>query len=124
MCIEKAEAAKMYSQAIAGNMTDATVFSNRSATYLALGRLDEALWDAQKCVLLSDGTWSKGFYRLGAAHMSMGKCAMAAESFRRGAELARPTGGCKDLVRDLWYKASAYHSSSRYARMTMLLCCK
>ena len=83
-----AEAAKMYSQAIAGCETDASLFSNRSAAYLALGRLEEALWDAQSCVLLSNKAWAKGFYRLGNAHMAMGKCALAADAFRKGAALA------------------------------------
>ena len=78
----------MYTQAIAGCETDASLFSNRSAAYLALGRLEEALWDAQNCVLLSNMTWAKGFYRLGNAHMAMGKCALAADAFRKGAELA------------------------------------
>ena len=56
----------MYSQAIAGADTDATLFGNRSAAYLAAGMYQEAILDAQKATTLVP-TWPKGFYRRAAA---------------------------------------------------------
>eukprot|EP00959_Pyramimonas_sp_CCMP1952_P374180 7836364-Pyramimonas_sp.AAC.1 len=44
--------------AIAGDTRDKALFSNRSAAYLAMGRYDDGLADAVKCVEL-DATWSK-----------------------------------------------------------------
>ena len=64
------EAIKMYSQAIAGDEGDATLFSNRSAAYLAAGLYQEAVLDAQKAATL-DPAWAKGFYRLAALSKSL-----------------------------------------------------
>lgn len=89
-----AEAVKLYSQAIAGCDTDTTLYSNRSAALLALGRLDEALWDAQKCVQLGPD-WPKGYYRLGAAHMAMSEWSSAGAALKKGLGLAP---GNKDMV--------------------------
>ena len=52
----------MYSQAIAGDEKDHTLFGNRSAAYITLGLYEEALLDAQKCVALYP-SWQKGHYR-------------------------------------------------------------
>ena len=45
-------------QAIAGDNKDKTLFGNRSAAYLALGRFDEAVLDAAKAIDL-DQDWAK-----------------------------------------------------------------
>lgn len=57
-----AEAVKCYSQAIAGDEHDETLFANRSAAYLAQQLLDEAVNDAATTVQLKQ-TWPKGHYR-------------------------------------------------------------
>ena len=50
---EFTRAVEFYCQAIAGDATDFTLFGNRSAAYLALGRPKDALLDASKSILLS-----------------------------------------------------------------------
>ena len=88
-----ADAIKMYSQAIAGDETDHTLFSNRSAAYLAVGLLDAALWDARKTVELRP-EWPKGYYRLGCALESMNELESALAAFEKGSILsaAGPSG--------------------------------
>jgi stress-induced-phosphoprotein 1 len=82
-----AEAVKLYSQAIAGDEGDHTLYGNRSAAYLALGLYEQALWDGRKAIAL-DGGWGKGYYRLGCAHMALSQWAAAAQALETGLELA------------------------------------
>lgn len=49
-----------------------TVYSNRSASYMKLGRAHAALLDADKCVEL-DQAWSKGFVRKGDALLKLNR---------------------------------------------------
>ena len=44
---------ELYCQAIAGNPNDFSLFGNRSAAYLALGRPKDAVIDASKSIILS-----------------------------------------------------------------------
>ena len=55
-CFKKKEykkAVEMYCQAVAGAPHDFTLFGNRSAAYLALGRPSDAVLDASKSIVLS-----------------------------------------------------------------------
>lgn len=85
-CVCNVDAIRMYSQAIAGNERDHTLFSNRSASYLAIGLLEQALWDAQKSVSLKPD-WGKGYYRLGCALESLNNCESAYAAFSKALEL-------------------------------------
>lgn len=80
------DAIKLYSQAIAGNDSDHSLFANRSAAFLALGLLDKALWDAQKAIALNPD-WAKGYYRAGCALESLNEWEKASLAFRKAAEL-------------------------------------
>lgn len=80
------DAIRMYSQAIAGDETDHKLFSNRSASYLAIGLLEQALWDAQKSVSLQPD-WGKGYYRLGCAFESLNNWESAYTAFSKALEL-------------------------------------
>ena len=91
----RAEATKMYSQAIAGDEGDAALYSNRSAAYLAQGLLEQAVWDAKKAVALRP-EWGKGHYRLGAALSALNLWPEAAAALAAGAA-ADPENG--DMVR-------------------------
>lgn len=81
-----ADAIKMYSQGIAGNENDHTLFGNRSVAYLAMGLLDQALWDAQKSVTLKPD-WAKGYFRLGCALENLNELEAALAAFSKGLEL-------------------------------------
>jgi tetratricopeptide (TPR) repeat protein len=56
------EAFANYTEAIALNPLSQTLYSNRSAALLSLGRLPLALNDAKRCVEL-DQKWAKGYRR-------------------------------------------------------------
>ena len=79
------EAIKMYSQAIAGDENDHTLFGNRSAAFLAVGLLEKALWDAEKAVKLKPD-WAKGYYRMGCALESLNELEQAWVVYIKGAE--------------------------------------
>ena len=76
----------MYTQAVAGDESDHTLFSNRSAAYLALGLYEQALWDANKCTTLKPD-WAKGYYRQGCAYLVLSQWEAAATALQRGADL-------------------------------------
>ncbi|TVU14115.1 hypothetical protein EJB05_37561 [Eragrostis curvula] len=68
-----------YSQAIAIDPLDATLFSNRSVSYLRMGKGQDALVDAERCRMMRP-RWAKAWYRLGTSlsllkggHASYGK---------------------------------------------------
>lgn len=77
---------QFYTQAIAGDPKNRTLFSNRSAAYLASGLYEQALWDAQTAVSL-DSTWSKAYYRLGCAHAALNQWHHAVRALQKAAEL-------------------------------------
>ena len=77
------EAIQHYTKAIAVDPNIeacAAIYSNRAASYQALGRFQEALKDAQDCVRVRPG-WLKGHYRKGLAYDSLGKLDEAVRAF-------------------------------------------
>lgn len=71
------------SQAIELNDGDHVFFSNRSGALLALGRGEDALADANKCIALSP-TWIKGYSRKAAALHALKRFPDAIAAFRQG----------------------------------------
>jgi hypothetical protein len=57
-------------QALELNYFDETLYSNRSLCYLKIGKPRNALLDADVCIA-KRRDWVKGYYRKGAAHMSL-----------------------------------------------------
>nr|CAB3493697.1 unnamed protein product [Digitaria exilis] len=49
---------------------DATLYSNRSLCYLNIGEAQKGLLDAESCINIPP-KWVKGYYRKGAALMSL-----------------------------------------------------
>jgi protein arginine N-methyltransferase 7 len=89
---------EMYCQAIAGNPNDFSLFGNRSAAYLALGRHKDAVIDASKSIILSKqqgDPWAKGYYRLGCALQALEKYGQAAEAFQEGLQLEPNNSGLR-----------------------------
>lgn len=76
----------MYSQAIAGDAGDASLFANRSAAHVALGLFEAALWDARQAAALRP-EWAKAHYRLGCAFIALSQWAEAAAALARCLEL-------------------------------------
>ena len=73
-------------QAIKCNPDDETFYSNRSASYLGMGKVNEALKDAEQCILYN-GAWEKGWGRKGAALMQKGDLKGAIEAYSKADEL-------------------------------------
>lgn len=71
-----------YSRAIALNPKDAVSLSNRSATYMALRRHDQALADARAAAALRPD-WPRAHYRIGTALQALGQYSQARKSLNR-----------------------------------------
>ncbi|KAM0874607.1 hypothetical protein ACQ4PT_037308 [Festuca glaucescens] len=81
-----ASASKFYSEAIEVDPEDATLYSNRSLCHLRRGETDDALFDANACIRLQPD-WPKGYYRKGAALMSLKEYKEACDAFLAGGKL-------------------------------------
>ena len=69
---EFAKAVKQFTMAIRMDKTNHVLFSNRSAAHAGLGRYEDALADAERCVRMSP-KWGKGYGRKGAALTGLGQ---------------------------------------------------
>ncbi|CAL4943683.1 unnamed protein product [Urochloa decumbens] len=78
-----AGASKFYAEAIMLDPADATLYSNRSLCHLKIGEARNALVDADACISLRP-EWPKGYYRKGAAHMSLKEYKEARDAFMDG----------------------------------------
>ena len=70
---EYARAAGCYTDALALDSHNATIYSNRSACYTRLGQFKSAVADAQQCIRLQP-EWPKGYYRLALGMEHMVQC--------------------------------------------------
>ena len=80
-------AIRHYTEAIAADPTDHTLFSNRSLCQLELRKTDEALSDALECVRL-EPTFARGYVRCGEAFAAMIRDGKAIEAFEQAATVA------------------------------------
>ena len=102
------DAIDWYTKSIELNGTNATVWSNRSACYLALNKPDEALIDAEICRRL-DPVWSKGCYRLACARMALHQYEDAAVAAFEGCKLDESNKELKTLMQDAVKKGREEH---------------
>ena len=72
-----------YSASALHDPTEATTWSNRSATLLQLDRAEDAFDDAERCLWL-DPAFGKGYLRRGAAEWRLGRRADARASYEAG----------------------------------------
>ncbi|XP_047085604.1 ankyrin repeat domain-containing protein 27-like [Lolium rigidum] len=96
-------ASNLYTKALALNYFDETLYSNRSLCYLKIGKAREALFDADVCIAKRP-EWVKGYYRKGAAHMSLKEYEEASEAFQDGLEL---DPGNAEMEKLLWEACKA-----------------
>lgn len=61
-----------YNQAVDAEPSNHVHYSNRSLCHLKLGKLDDALHDANKCIHL-DSKWAKGYLRKGSVELKLNK---------------------------------------------------
>ena len=81
------EADVLYSKALEHAPTLHTLYGNRSASRLPVGKTEEALADAEKAIEL-DASWGKGFFRKGQALAALSRFHAATAAFEAAAELA------------------------------------
>ncbi|CCC70968.1 hypothetical protein NCAS_0G00810 [Naumovozyma castellii] len=80
-------AIEYFTEAIAASTTpNHVLYSNRSACYTSLKQFQEALNDAQQCVKINPD-WSKGYNRMGAAHLGLGDLDDAESNYKKALEL-------------------------------------
>jgi len=93
------EAIEWYSKAIKADPKDPTFYSNRCAAYMAIDKFEEALKDAESCIRLQP-SWVKGWYRKGAALVSLSRYEEAAMAFRKGLEIEPQNDDLKNRLAD------------------------
>ncbi|XP_051207067.1 uncharacterized protein [Lolium perenne] len=81
-----AAALKFYTEAIKLDPEDAVLYSNRSLCHLKCDEEYDALHDANACIRLKPD-WNKGYYRKGAALMSLLEYKEASDAFLAGVKL-------------------------------------
>jgi len=74
---------------------DHVFYSNRSACYASLGEYEKALEDGAECVKLKPD-WPKGYARKGLAEFFLKKYDEAAETYKKGLELAPQDSSLKE----------------------------
>lgn len=81
------EAIQLYSKGIEIKSNDSILYSNRSMCYLQIGKLNEALDDAEKSINY-DNTYAKAYFRKGSALIALKNYTLAKEVFEEGLRLA------------------------------------
>ena len=97
------KAIEFYTQAIAENPGDHTIYGNRSASYNNLKQYDMALQDGEKCIQLKPD-WAKGHQRKAMALHGMNKLAESTQAYREALKYdpdnAQIIGGLQSVQRD------------------------
>ncbi|KAJ1379629.1 Tetratricopeptide-like helical domain superfamily, partial [Sesbania bispinosa] len=106
-------AIRHFSDAIALTPSNHVLYSNRSAAYASLQKYAEALDDAKKTIELKPD-WSKGYSRLGAAHLGLGHAHDAVSAYRKGLEIDPNNEALKSGLADAQAAASRSASNSPF----------
>jgi tetratricopeptide (TPR) repeat protein len=81
-------------------------YSNRAAAYCKLGEWDDALADAERCVLVRPD-WGKGYFRKGVALQGLKRLGEAVDAFRKGITVDPANEGLKKALDSATGAASA-----------------
>jgi stress-induced-phosphoprotein 1 len=106
------EAIDWYTKAVQQEPNDATFYSNRCAAYMALDKFTEALRDSEHCIRIQPN-WVKGWYRKGAALVSLGRYEEAVMAFKKGVELEPGNEDLKNRLAEAEQKAK--YAPKRFA---------
>ncbi|KZV56279.1 hypothetical protein F511_00276 [Dorcoceras hygrometricum] len=100
------KAAALYTQAIKQDASNPTLYSNRSAAFLHLVKLNKALADAESTISLKPD-WEKGYFRKGCVLEAMGNYEDALAAFQlalkynsQSSEVSRKIKRLTQLARD------------------------
>ncbi|VFR01952.1 unnamed protein product [Cuscuta campestris] len=100
------EAIKHFTEAIDFAPTNHILYSNRSAAYASLNEFSDALADAQKTVVLKPD-WSKGYSRLGAAHLGLHQRDESIDAYRKGLDIDPDNEALKHGLAEALYSQAA-----------------
>lgn len=90
------KAIELFTKAIEVSETpNHVLYSNRSACYTSLKKFSDALNDANECVKINP-SWSKGYNRLGAAHLGLGDLDEAESNYKKALELDASNKAAKE----------------------------
>tara|TARA_B110000977_G_scaffold103477_1_gene135009 strand:- start:10883 stop:13027 length:2145 start_codon:yes stop_codon:yes gene_type:complete len=93
-------AAKHFTAAIEADPTDHVFYSNRSACYASVGKLNAAISDAEMCVELKPD-WGKGYSRLGLALFKKGDLVGAQKAYSSGLACDPNNTMCNDGLQEV-----------------------
>ena len=109
------EAAESYSNAILLDNRSQTLYSNRCATFLALGEGERALEDALKARAINP-LWAKAHYRVGQAFMAVKRWEDAGVAFFDGLKLDPKNESFKKAVQNAVSKGREEHAKVQEAQ--------
>jgi tetratricopeptide (TPR) repeat protein len=111
---EFAKAVKQFTMAIRMDKTNHVLFSNRSAAHAGLGRYEDALADAERCVRMSP-KWGKGYGRKGAALTGLGQGGEAVKAYLAGLAVEPESESLRAGLAEA--KAAIRRAQARYEEM-------
>ncbi|XP_047049518.1 ankyrin repeat and SOCS box protein 3-like [Lolium rigidum] len=103
-------AARIYYRALAHNLEDLTLISNRSLCWLKMGQGDKALRDAQIC-RRERCDWPKACYREGAAHMLLKDYEKARDAFADALKLDPGNTEIENALREALHSFKMSHDN-------------
>ena len=109
-----AKAAKQFTMAIRMDKKNHVLFSNRSAARCGLGKFEEALEDAERCVKLAP-KWGKGYGRKGAALTGLGQGGEAVKAYLAGLAVEPESEALREGLATA--KAKIREAQGRYEEM-------
>lgn len=93
---------------------NAVLLSNRSAALAGLGRFDDALADAERCIRAAP-KWGKGYGRKGAALTGLGQGGEAVKAYLAGLAVEPDSAALREGLQSA--KASIQAARARYDEM-------
>ena len=111
---EYSKAVKQFTMAIRMDKTNHVLFSNRSAAHAGLGKYEDALADAERCVRMMP-KWGKGYGRKGAALIGLGQGGEAVKAYLAGLAVEPESEALRAGLAEA--KAAIRQAQERYKEM-------
>ena len=109
-----AKAVKQFTMAIRMDAKNHVLFSNRSAARAGLGKYEDALSDAERCIRMAP-KWGKGYGRKGAALTGLGQGGEAVKAYLAGLAVEPENASLRDGLAEA--KAAIRSAQDRYKEM-------
>lgn len=113
---DNTRAIQLYSEAIAVEPDDHSLYSNRSAAYASQRKYHHALKDADQCVRLKPD-WPKGYARRGHAQYHLGRAEEATKTYQLGVTKDPTCEFLKDALKTVQQCLNKERSAARRKKM-------